>query len=85
MSDITFAGLGIAEPILRELTARQELVRLLCVRARFEQARGQGQAARASLAEAEALAGELRVRPDSETGLAIERARRSIPEPGATP
>ena len=70
-----------AEPILREIGARLELARLLCVRAELEQSSGNAESARAALEEAEAFAAELETRATSELGRALARARGSIPAP----
>jgi predicted ATPase/serine/threonine protein kinase len=69
------AALAAAEPILREVEARRELARMLCLRAELERVEGNASAADSAIAEAESLAAELGTPPDSDLGRALARVR----------
>ncbi|MEY3211225.1 MAG: hypothetical protein RIT28_1706 [Pseudomonadota bacterium] len=66
------------EQILRAVGDRLELAKLLGLRARLHHQRGDPAAATSALAEAEALAADLGVSPESELGQAVTRARAEV-------
>jgi hypothetical protein len=71
-------ALALAEPILRDIAAHHELARMYCVRAELEQALGDAAAARAALAEAEAVIAGSSGQPGNELERALARARRAL-------
>jgi len=74
-------ALTTAEPVLRELGASHQLAALLCTRAELAHATGDAEGARAALAEAEVLVAESGVRPESELGELLARARAVLSAP----
>ena len=63
---------------LREVGAKLELAKLLCVRIRLAAGESRPDAAGAALVEAEALAAEVRARPDSDLGRKLAEARTAL-------
>jgi len=72
------ACLGRGEALLRESDDRVSCALLLCERVRLDLELGQDVAARAALAEAQALGKETAVQRDSELAIALERAEHLV-------
>ena len=70
--------LDTAEAQLTRKTRSAEFGKVYCIRARVEFAAGERVAAAAYLSEAEAIAAEVRAKPGSELGKAINEARALI-------
>jgi predicted ATPase/class 3 adenylate cyclase len=70
--------LDAGEALLRAVTSQESLGILLASRAEIEQIAGNADAARAALAASEALAAAIAPGANSELGLALARARKSV-------
>ena len=74
-SDAARSAPDAGDALLRDAGARLDLTALPCARVETEHLAGDRDAACAALAEAESLAAEVGVGPDSEAGRALARVR----------
>ena len=70
--------LRLGEALLRELSDREVLAPLLCIRGRAEAAAGERARAGATLAEAEAMATAMGATPDTELGRELAALRAAL-------
>ena len=70
--------LRLGEALLRELSDREVLAPLLCIRGRAEVAVGERARAGATLAEAEAMATAMGATPDTELGRGLAALRAAL-------
>ena len=70
--------LRLGEALARELSEREVLAPLLCIRGRAEVAAGERAGAAATLAEAEAMATAMGATPDTELGRELARLRAAL-------
>ena len=76
--DAAREALATGEALLRQVDARLELSRLLCIRSEIERGSGNPAAALMTLSEAEALALAIGSGPDSELGRMIAKLRQAL-------